>query len=139
MKDKLKQLTDQQKAILTAIGSIALILTVMFLSTRGNSQPNNNQVTPTQSQTTTDTTPKNTIQTFTVGPEKKDCDGEGINKCLVVNGELFYAEIEGFDFEKGKTQKIRVRQILKYENPDEAPADAGLYTYQMIGVISIEE
>ena len=35
-------------------------------------------------------------QTVTVGPEREDCYGPFLKKCLVVNGGLFYSEIEGF-------------------------------------------
>ena len=33
-------------------------------------------------------------QTVTVGPERKDCYGPFLKRCLVVDGGLFYSEID---------------------------------------------
>lgn len=132
------KLSETQKGILIGVGAILLILTIILLSTRGTEDnPSNNN--SNQNQATESGERNNVIKTFTVGPEKEDCEGVGPQECLVVDGELFYDEIEGFEFEEGKTQKVRVRQIQQYDNEDDIPADGSLYRYQMIGVVSVEE
>ena len=39
-----------------------------------------------------------------VGPEPKECVGVGPMQCMVVDGELFYSRIDGFDYEEGCLQ-----------------------------------
>ena len=132
------KLTESQKGILLGIGAILIVIVIILLSTRGTEETDNSNSDNT-SQPIENVERSNTIKTFVVGPEKEDCEGVGPQECLVVDGELFYDEIEGFEFEEGKTQKIRVRQIQEYASEDDVPADASLYRYQMIGVISVEE
>ena len=35
-----------------------------------------------------------------VDPELKECVGVGPMQCMVVDGELFYSRIDGFDYEE---------------------------------------
>jgi len=50
---------------------------------------------------------------FKIGPKKINCKNSVLQNCLVVNGELFYSEINGFYFEPGFEYKIRVKKTLK--------------------------
>lgn len=55
--------------------------------------------------------------------------------CLVVDGNTFYNYIEGFVFEEGYVQKIRVEKVQTYRR-EKLPADAYLYHYKLIEVLS---
>jgi len=41
-------------------------------------------------------------------------------KCLVVDGALFYGNIQGFDFENGYEYKLKIEKAQSYTN-DTAP------------------
>ncbi len=75
------------------------------------------------------------IMEVTVGPAKVDCAGVGPMKCLVVDGKMFYQKIDGFTFEEGFDYRLKIRQV-QVHTPETAPADAGLYRYQLVELIS---
>lgn len=70
----------------------------------------------------------------TVGPETEECAGEALQTCLVVDGQLFYDEIEGFDYEPGYTYRIVMEQYDRWPGR-EPPQDAGQYGYRLIEVL----
>lgn len=70
---------------------------------------------------------------LTVGPKKVDCVGVVPMKCLVVDGNNFYDNIVGFDFEEGNTYEIKVNKITKDEP---IPADASKFKYELVEIIS---
>lgn len=80
------------------------------------------------------------IVEFTVMEARVACTGifDQPETCLLVRmrGEeserLFYEEIEGFEFEPGVRQLIRVERI-RIENP---PQDGSSYRYRLIEVIA---
>ena len=72
----------------------------------------------------------------TVGPELEDCVGIAPMKCLVVDGELFYETIEGFDFEKGFTYRLKIERFNACPDEEEPPQDASIYGYRLIEVMS---
>ena len=65
-------------------------------------------------------------KTLFVGPTLVDCEGVAPQKCMLVMDnpdagyQLFYGNIEGFDFEEGFEYELIVR-VEEVENP---PADA---------------
>ena len=67
----------------------------------------------------------------TVGPTLAKCYGVGLQSCMVVNGQLFYDGIEGFEYEAGYDYRLR---IGKYDPWDggEPPQDAGRYAYRLL-------
>ena len=67
----------------------------------------------------------------TVGPTLARCQGEGLQSCMVVDGEFFYGEIEGFTYEPGYDFRLR---IGKYDpwGGGEPPQDAGRYAYRLL-------
>ena len=71
------------------------------------------------------------LLTFNVEPQKKDCVGVSKMKCFVVDGELFYDSIEGFDFKEGNEYKIIVARTEK----ENVPQDASKYSYQLVEVL----
>ncbi|MYM64830.1 DUF4377 domain-containing protein [Pseudomaricurvus sp. HS19] len=75
------------------------------------------------------------IMEVTVGPARVDCVGVGPMKCLVVDGKTFYQKIDGFTFEEGFDYRLKIRQVQVY-TAETAPADAGLYRYQLVELIS---
>ncbi len=80
--------------------------------------------------------------TFWVSGYKAPCDmGAGKGQCLEINRsfdpkdgkwEYFYAPIEGFQFEEGVMQQIRVSEE-KIDNP---PADASSIKYKQIDILN---
>ena len=71
----------------------------------------------------------------TVGSELEECGGVGPIKCLVVNGELFFDTIEGFDFEEGFYYRLKIERTDLYPGQD-PPQDASRYRYRLLEVIS---
>lgn len=72
------------------------------------------------------------IETFNVESELKDCVGVGPQKCMVVNGNLFYDSIEGFEFVEGFKYELQVRKEIR----ENTPADASSFVYSLVSVIS---
>ena len=73
---------------------------------------------------------------FAVGPEIRDCVGVAPMRCMVVNGELFYDAIEGFDYVEGFDYLLRVERYDAWPDQEEPPQDASRYGYRLIEVIS---
>jgi hypothetical protein len=72
------------------------------------------------------------LETFVVGPELIDCTGVGPQQCMVVNGNFFYDQIEGFTFEDGFEYELVVSKT-EILNP---PADGSSVAYELIEVVS---
>ena len=76
--------------------------------------------------------------TLFVGPERVPCEGEGPQECNQVSetpdGEwqLFYNEIEGFQWEPGYIYELRVN-VYQIENP---PAGGSSLRYELVEVLS---
>ena len=71
---------------------------------------------------------------FSVGPERVACVGAAPMECLVVDGELFYEEIEGFEFESGYRYRVEVERYERWPGR-EPPQDAGRYGYRLVRVL----
>ncbi|MFP2768144.1 DUF4377 domain-containing protein [Oceanisphaera sp. KMM 10153] len=74
------------------------------------------------------------VMTVTVGPQRVHCVGVGPMQCLVVDGRLFYDRIQGFEFEPGYQQTLRVERRQRFTSAT-APADASLYQYRLLQVL----
>ncbi|EYB68728.1 hypothetical protein DEIPH_ctg017orf0065 [Deinococcus phoenicis] len=77
------------------------------------------------------------VQTWTVAAQRVPCMGVGPMSCLRIQRdggpwELFYGEIEGFTFQPGVTQVIRVREE---DRPGPVPADASSKRYVLVEVV----
>jgi heat shock protein HslJ/uncharacterized protein YraI len=76
--------------------------------------------------------------TLFVGPEKVPCEGEGPMECLQVKEtpesewQLFYNQIEGFEWEPGYIYELRVN-LYDVENP---PAGGSSLRYELVEVVS---
>ncbi len=70
-----------------------------------------------------------------VGPEREPCVGVAPQSCLVVDGELFYQEIDGFDHQPGYRYRISMEQYELWPEGEEVPQDASLYGYRLVEVI----
>lgn len=66
------------------------------------------------------------ILAFHIEPERVDCIGVGPMKCLVVNRELFYDEIQDFEFIEGTTYDL---EVLRTER-ENTLADANTFHYR---------
>lgn len=71
----------------------------------------------------------------TVGPELEDCVGVAPMKCMVVNDELFYDTIAGFDYEPGYEYRLKIERYDAWPDREEPPQDAGKYGYRLMEVI----
>ena len=71
-----------------------------------------------------------------VGPELVNCVGVGPMKCMVVDGNFFYSQVEGFDYEEGYVYRLRIEQYDAWPGQKEPPQDASMYGYRLIEVIS---
>lgn len=78
---------------------------------------------------------KSEIREVVVGPELKDCVGIAPMQCMVVDGELFYDGIDGFDYEEGYEYRLKIEEFDAWPG-QEPPQDAGRYGYRLIEIIS---
>jgi heat shock protein HslJ/membrane-bound inhibitor of C-type lysozyme len=79
--------------------------------------------------------PADDLLTFNVSPEKVACVGVAPMECLVVNGEYFYDNITGFEFEQGYEYTLLVDRTER----ENVPADASIYEYTLVEVVSKAE
>ena len=76
--------------------------------------------------------------TLFVGPERVPCEGEGPQECYLVKEtpegewELFYDQIEGFEWEPGYFYELRVN-VYQVENP---PAGGSSLRYELVEVVT---
>lgn len=75
------------------------------------------------------------VMEVVVGSELEDCVGVAPMKCMIVNGELFYDAIDGFDYEPGYEYKIKIERFDAWPDREEPPQDAGRYGYRLIEVM----
>ena len=73
---------------------------------------------------------------ITVGPARKECYGPFQRMCLIVDGQLFYEEIDGFTHEPGYEYYLRVQRYDAFPGQAEPPQDAGRYGYRLIEEVS---
>ena len=78
------------------------------------------------------------VREVTVGPELEACDGPFPQQCLVVDGELFYDAIEGFEREAGYRYRLRIEQYDRFPGQTEIPQDTGRYGYRLVAVLGKE-
>ena len=78
------------------------------------------------------------VREVTVGPELEACDGPFPQQCLVVDGELFYDAIEGFEHEAGYRYRLRIEQYDRFPGQTEIPQDTGRYGYRLVAVLGKE-
>ena len=57
------------------------------------------------------------IMEITVGPDLVDCVGVAPQKCLVVNGSLFYDSIDSFNYSEGYTWRFEGRAVRRLARP----------------------
>lgn len=89
---------------------------------------------PSQIETCADETAVDCMIEVSVGPELEDCVGSAPMRCMVVDGELFYDDIDGFEYEAGYRYRLRMERYDRW--PGQAPpADASKYGYRLIEVV----
>ena len=76
------------------------------------------------------------VQEVTVGPQRMECVGVAPQMCLVVNDELFYEEIDGFDHQPGYAYRLRIEQYDRWPGQTEIPQDVGRYGYRLLEVLA---
>ena len=69
------------------------------------------------------------IVLFEIGAHTVPCEGVAPMRCLIVNGEYFHDEIDGYRHIEGQPARIRVRRI---ERSGQIPADAGRFYYKRV-------
>ena len=89
---------------------------------------------PSDIETCADETDVDCMMEVSVGPELEDCVGSAPMRCMVVDGELFYDDIEGFEHEAGYRYRLRMERYDRWPG-QETPADASKYGYRLIDVV----
>ena len=74
------------------------------------------------------------VEDVVIGPELEDCVGVAPMRCMVVDGGLFYDEIEGFEHEEGYRYRIRMERYDPWGG-EEPPADASSRGYRLVEVV----
>jgi hypothetical protein len=84
------------------------------------------------------------IQTLIIASEMRQCDGVGVEQCLLVkesenqaNWNYFYDPIAGFTHEDGFEYIIRVNREFISENAN--LSDTSVYEYTLLEILSKEE
>ena len=91
-------------------------------------------IAPYQIETCADETAVDCVMEVSVGPELEDCVGSAPMRCMVVDGDLFYDDIEGFEHEAGYRYRLRMERYDRW--PGQAPPeDASKYGYRLIEVV----
>ena len=80
--------------------------------------------------------PNGSVQEVVVGPERMECIGSAPQLCLLVDGELFYDEIEGFEYEAGYIYRLRIEEYDRWPGQTEIPQDAGRYGYRLLKLLA---
>lgn len=89
---------------------------------------------PSDIETCADETDVDCVMDVSVGPELEDCVGSAPMRCMVVDGELFYDTIDGFEHEAGYRYRIRMERYDRWQG-QAPPADASKYGYRLIEVV----
>ena len=71
-----------------------------------------------------------------VGPARVECYGPFRRMCLIVDGQFFYEEIDGFHHEPGYEYRLRIERYDAFPGQKKPPQDAGIYGYRLVEVIS---
>ena len=125
------------KAVLVTSVAAFLVLIACQPDERTAEPPIRSTAEPTV-ESTAEPTVYNTgeIMEITVGPDLVDCVGVAPQKCLVVDGSLFYDGIDSFNYSEGYTWRLKVERYDAWPDLDEPPQDAGRYGYRIIHVVS---
>ena len=102
---------------------VAVVLAVIEFTTIFDSEPSESQ---------TNSQAQGEILTFQIASYLEDCIGVSPQKCMVINNELFYDQIQGFEYQEGTEYTITVRQIPVAEP---VPQDASAYTYELVEIL----
>ena len=78
------------------------------------------------------------VREVTVGPELVACEGPFPQQCMVVDGELFYGDIDGFEYEAGYRYRLRIEQYDRFPGRTEIPQDTGRYGYRLVTLLEKE-
>ena len=74
------------------------------------------------------------VMILKIGPERVECTGLVTRQCLVVEGELFYDQIEGYRFKPGQETILPVERIQTCD-PDTAndcPMDGSVFRFRKL-------
>lgn len=121
----------------TLLPVCALVLLLAALACSAAATPTAPPATPSAPSPAALPTPATeggTVLEAVIGPEREDCVGVAPMRCLVVDGFLFYSEIDGFDYQEGYQYRILMEQYEAYPG-QEIPADAGRYGYRLLEVL----
>lgn len=89
---------------------------------------------PSHIEACADETAVDCMMEVSVGPERVYCEGSAPMMCMMVDGDLFYDDIDGFEHEAGYRYRLRMERYDRW--PGQAPpADASKYGYRLIEVV----
>lgn len=128
------RIIDAARPIRVALPVAALILLLAGVACAAAATPTAPPATPAPTVLPTPATEGGTVLEAVIGPAREDCVGVAEMRCLVVDGFLFYSEIDGFAYQEGYEYRILMEQYEAYPG-QEIPADAGRYGYRLIEVL----
>ena len=70
-----------------------------------------------------------------IGPELRECGGQGDMKCMMVNGELFMGVIENFEYMEGYDYILKVEKFDAWTDEEAQPEDIMKFGYRLIEVV----
>ena len=118
---------------------IALAALAVAIAALACTAPTAEPTTPTEPPMPTPTqptAPNGSVQEVVVGPEQVECTGSAPQLCLIIDGELFYDEIEGFEYEAGYIYRLRIEEYDRWPGQTEIPQDAGRYGYRLLELLA---
>ena len=74
-----------------------------------------------------------TVSSVTVSRNRVVCESVTGQNCLVIDGELFYQEIEDFDFQTGCEYQIRIQKREVFSSAA-VPEDSSRYRYRLLEI-----
>ena len=91
-------------------------------------------IAPSQIEACADETDVDCAMEVSVGPERVYCEGSAPMMCMMVDGDLFYDDIDGFEHEAGYRYRLRMERYDRWQG-QAPPADASKYGYRLIEVV----
>ena len=117
--------------IIPAAVAIAMMMTLAAVACGAPASAPTATVAPSPASVSDD----GAIREVTVGPEVVDCVGAHPQQCLVVDGELFYSPIDGFDHQDGYRYRLRIERYDQFPGQTEIPQDTGRYGYRLLEIL----
>ena len=126
-------------ALLWVVFAIAILAGIFFVISYNDSKLEDASMVLSLStqQTEVDKTSVDLTKNVVVGPALVDCTGSAPQKCMMVDDELFYDQIEGFEYEEGYVYVLELeKNELTKEDVALLPADSSSISYTLVSEVN---